>query len=260
MTLRLLFYSLLSVPSFSSFGQINLLNPRVCHDKIGYLKCYYDSSYRLEFDHGNFTGFSTPDSNLNYSDADKRLTFLSIYPNGVPKDTVQIKLLRHSIIITNGSLKKEITSLPTTATSLNDFHIGTYTVNNKARGLTFWAGSNRCVEVEVWPWEQGWQWDITVRQLNQTFKIKYNGFQKNGVESIYLRDDSLRKGMAASMTFKSLKKLVWLRSLYIDTITVHGKTVAKGMRTDNPYYYHYKKSGKIDKGKSVGEIKVCACN
>jgi hypothetical protein len=259
MTFRLLLYSFLVGISFKVTGQISLRNPQICYNNAGYLKCYYDGSYLLKFDKGNFTTFSSTDSNLKYSDIDKTLTFYSVYPIDEPKDTVQIKLLQHSILISNRTLHREITSLPTTATSFDEFNVGTYTVNDEGRGLTLLAGRDKNVEIEVWPWKQGWQWNIVVRQPRQTFLIKYNGFRKNRVENIILQNDSLRYGMGIFMTFKSLRKLSWLRAVYVATATINGRSVVKDMPTENPYWYRYKKNGKADKEKSVGEMKLCDC-
>jgi hypothetical protein len=176
-----------------------------------------------------------------------------------PKDTVQIKLQSHSILVTNGKLQKEITFLPSTALSFYDFHISTYTVNNVGRGLTFWAGRNRHVEIEVWDWKEAWSWKIVVREGRKIFLMDYNSFRKNRIETIMLQDDSLKYGMSISMTFKSLKKLWWLRAVYIDTVTVNGRNVVTNMPIDNPYWYRYKKSGKIDKKSTFGEMKLCDC-
>jgi hypothetical protein len=260
MTFRLLLYSFIIFISSNVAGQITLKNPQICHDEEGYLKCYYDGSYLLKFDKGNFKTFSSSDSNLKYSDIDKTLTFYSVYPVDEPSDTVQIKLQSHSILISNGKRQKEITSLPSTASSYNDFHISTYTVNNVGRGLTFWAGKDRYVELEVWDWKESWSWKVVVREATQTFLVDYNSFRNNRVESIMLQNDSLKYGMSISMTFKSLKKLWWLRAVYIDTTTVNGRTVVTNMPIENPYWYRYKKNGKVDNKKTVGEMKLCNCD
>lgn len=149
MTFRLLLFSFIVFISSNVVGQITLKNPQICHDGEGYLKCCYDGSYILKFDKGNFKTFSSFDSNLKYSDIDKTLTFYSVDPIDESRDTVQIRLQPHSILITNGKLQKEITSFPSTPSSFDDFHVSPYIVDGVGRGLTFWAGCGRYVVVKV---------------------------------------------------------------------------------------------------------------
>ena len=162
-----------------------------------------------------------------------------------------MKLLPHSILITKGSKQIEIDSLPNSPVSFHDFHVGAYTVNNIGRGLTFSTAGNRHVEVEVWTWKEGWSWKVVVRKDPHALLIAYNAFQKNRIERIMSLDYNLKLGMSVAMTFKSLKKLGRLNSFYLD---IDAKPI------DNPYSFRYKKNGKLNKKKSLGEIRICDCN
>jgi hypothetical protein len=256
---HLILSSLLLLFLFSVKGQVSLKHPKICHDKDGFLRCYYDGSYLLKFESGNFKTLVTADSSIKYSDDDKMFTFYSssfTFPETI--DTIHLKLLPHSIIISNDLKQKEITSLDQDLKDLDDFHIGTYSVDYKVSGFVFWAG-NKYIKVAVWTWGKAWSWDIVIQESHQVFGISYNSFHKNRVEFVGIQNDSLRYGMSISMTFKSLKKISWLRTEYIDTVTVNGKPVITDLLVGDRYWYYYKKNGKLDSKKTVGEMKLCDC-
>ena len=132
--------------SLSTAGQISLQAPRICHDNDGYLTSYFDGSYQMQFNKGNFQSLHSADSNFIYTDFDKTITYYPLYFPPM-KEHVQVKLLPHSILITKGSKQIEIDSLPNSPVSFHGFHIGAYTVNNIGRGLVFSTGGDRYVKV-----------------------------------------------------------------------------------------------------------------
>jgi hypothetical protein len=240
--------------SLSTDGQISLKAPRICHDNDGYLTSYFDGSYQMKFTNGNFQSLHSADSNFVFTDFDKTITYYPLFYSPI-KEHVQVKLLPHSILITKGSKQIEIDSLPNSASSFYDFDIGIYTVNNVGKGLMFSTVGGRNVEVEVWTFKEGWEWKVVVWKEKQVLWFTYNGFRKNRIESLIIQDDSLKRGMAINMTFKSLKKLWWLRSKYYYPDTINMSSIP----IDNAYSYRYKKNGKLNKKKSLGEISICDC-
>jgi hypothetical protein len=241
----ILLICLLSIICWPATGQLSLKSPQICHDDNGFLKCYFDGEYRLYFANGNFTNLLSDDSAIKYSDSEKTLSFYSM----PLKETVQVKLLQHSILITKEGQKKEITSFPSVPITLHGFYMGTYSDDNVGRGLAFWAAGKKWVQIEVWPFKESWSWKIMVRDSTEKLLLDYNSYKENRIESIMLMDDSLGYAMSVSMTFKSLRKLWWLRAFPTD---------AK-KNTSIPYWYYYNTNGKLDKKRTASDIKICNC-
>jgi hypothetical protein len=240
--------------SLSVAGQISLKTPRICHDKDGYLTCFFEGSYQMQFNKGNFRCLTSIDSDFVYNDSDKTITYYPLYPSS--KVPVHLQLLPHSILIIQGSKTTKLDTLPKIPSPLHDFNIGTYDVNPGGQGLLLSTAGGREVELEIWTFKEGWEWKPVVRKEKQTLVIVYNAFRKNRLESLMLMDDSLRRGMALSTTFRSLKKLWMLRSVYYYTDTA--KNIATmDIPVDNHYSYLYKKNGKLKR--SIGDVSICDC-
>lgn len=249
--------------STSIFGQLSLTKPIICHDKDKYLKCYNDGEYILTFAEGNFNEFRCFDNTLKYSDNDKTITFvhkMTAY-GSVIIDTIQIKQLAKSILLKKGSTSLEITSLKELPKEIEDYGIGYYSIDNVIRGLTFWSG-DKYIKLEVWTYGKTWSWTIIMKEDNRHFAIDYNSYRNNRVEHIFIQDDSLRYGMSISMTFKTLKKIWWLESSYVDTVGTleNGTPVIGGIPLDPYYKYEYSKSGKLKTKRGIAELKLCDCN
>lgn len=249
--------------STSIFGQLSLTNPLICHDKDNYLKCYNDGDYVLTFAEGNFNEFRTLDNTLKYSEIDKTITFLYKVTgySFVNVDTIQIKLLANSISLKKGSSSLEITSMKELPKEIEDYGVGYYSIDNVIGGLTFWSG-NKYIKLEIRTYGKTWSWAIIMKDNNKHFVIDYNGYRDNRVEHIFIQDDSLRYGMSISMTFKTLKKIWWLESSYVDTVrTLQNGTRVIGSIPLDPYYkYEYSKSGKLKIKRGIAELKLCDCN
>ncbi|MEO8404927.1 MAG: hypothetical protein ABI480_10035 [Chitinophagaceae bacterium] len=142
--------------------------------------------------------------------------------------------------------------------TIKDYEVSTYSVNNVIRGLGFYANDNY-YEVEVWSFEKAWEWNIFLREPPRWLGIFYNGFKKNRIDRIMISDDSLRCGMAISMTFRSLKKLWQLETFYAETIHTDKGDLRRQLSIDNSYHYIYRKNGKLKSWAANGEPKVCTC-
>jgi hypothetical protein len=249
--------------STSILGQVSLTNPLICHDKSIYLKCYNDGKYVLKFDEGNFKEFMTCDNTLKYSDIDKTVTFFHkmAFNGAVDVDTIQIKLLPKSILLKNGTSSFEITSMKELFREIEKYGIGYYSINNVIRGLTFWSG-DKYIKLEVWTYGKTWSWTMIMKDDSRHFAIDYNSYRNNRIAHIFIQDHSLRYGMSISMTFKTLKKISRLKSIYIDTVrtTQNGTPVIGGIPLDDYYEFEYTKLGKLKTKKGVGELKLCDCN
>lgn len=61
--------------SLSVAAQISLKTPRICHDKDGYLTSFFEGSYQMQFNKGNFRCLTSVDSDFVYNDSDKTITY-----------------------------------------------------------------------------------------------------------------------------------------------------------------------------------------
>lgn len=262
MKIRPILYFAVLLFTQSIYGQLSLTNPIVCHDKDNFLNCYNDGTYILTFGNGNFKEFKTADSVVKYSDIDKTLTF---YQKNVDAsstvDTIQIIQLPKSIVFKKGTAALEVTSLKIIPNEIYNYLVGTYSIDNDVMGLSFWVG-DKYFKIAIWTYGKVWHWDIIMKESNRSFIIGYNGFRHNRIEHIFIQDDLLRYGMATSMTFKTLKKIWHLESLYVDTLRTfdNGTPVIGSIQLDKNYKYEYGKKGKLKTDKIVGELKLCDCH
>lgn len=263
MTIRPFFLFTILLLTQSIYGQLSLTSPLICHDKDNYLRCYNDGNYILTFGNGNFKEFKTSDNTLKYSDVDKTITFTqkSRFYGSLIVDTIQIIQHTKSILLKKGTASLEITSLKEIPKEINDYGIGPYSIDNFVRGFTFWAG-DKYIKLEVWTFGKSWSWNIVAEEKSQRFAVQYNSYRRNRIEHIIIQDDNLRYGMTLSTTFKSLKKISRLYSLYVDTIRTleNGTPVIGSISLDKNYKYLYNKSGQLILNKNIGELKLCECD
>jgi len=171
-----------------------------------------------------------------------------------------LKQLAKSILLKKGTSSLEITSMKELPKEIEDYGVGYYSIDKVIRGLTFWSG-DKYIKLEVWTYGKTWSWTIIMKDDSRHFAIDYNGYRNNRVEHIFIQDDSLRYGMSISMTFKTLKKIWWLESSYVDTVRTlqNGTPVIGGIPLEPYYKYEYSKSGKLKTEKGIAELKLCEC-
>jgi hypothetical protein len=258
MTIKPILYLTVLLFSTSIYGQISLTNPLICHDKDNYLKCYNDGTYRLTFGNGNFNELKT-DSTFIYSDVDKSFAFFrkTLYP--LSFDTLTIKQLSHSILLTNGTEKLEITDLTNISSRLNDFGVGTYSLDGVIRGLSFNSG-DKFFKIEIWTYGKTWHWSFIMKQFNQRLTIDYNGYRGNRIQNIIIQDDDLQYGIAISTTFKTLKKIKRFISFYAPLEQRTSATSYSIIPLDKSYKYEYNRRGKLITKTVIGNLEVCNCN
>jgi len=237
------------------------MNPLICHDKDGYLKCYNDGNYIIKCSSGVFKEFRTISNSFIFSDDQKKLT--AVIKNSHDSslmDTIEITLQSRSLIIKKGNSSKLITSLNEIPEDLNDYGLTSYSKNNRFRGLLFCL-ADRCIKIEIWDFVKGWNWDIISNEDNRRFALKFYSFKKNRLEHIFIDDDSLRYGMSLSSSFKSRKKIWFLQSLYVDTLRTlnNGSPVIGAIPLQKNYKYEYNKSGRLKLDKVEGDFKICVC-
>lgn len=260
MTFRLLIFTLTFFFASHVAGQFSLKNPQICHDQDNFLKCYNDGTYILKFGHGDFEEFRTTDSSVVYLNSEKTFTFHQKsyhVPNTI--DTVQLKLLPKSILIRNGNKSLEITSISQIPSIINEFSIGNYSVDGTLEGFAFTVG-DKDFQIKVWTYDKVWSWDIKMYYTSQIFSILYNSYKKNRLSYIFIKDTAQKYGMAIGTTFRSLKKISRLQSVYSDTMTMNGKIVIGDYPLDKYYYYDYNSQGRLKSKLLVGEVKLCDCN
>jgi hypothetical protein len=247
--------------SISVEGQLNIKNPQICHDRNNFLTCYNDGQIILKFGNGDFKEFISADSSVKYSEADRTITFYRrSYSNPLLIDTVYVTQLPKSIMLKKRASSLEINSLADIPASIREFHIGAYSINNTVKGLSFGVGEKSFV-IEIWTYEKTWSWDIKMWQEDQILAFLYNKFLKNRLSHIVIKDFALKYGMAVGTTYRSLKKIRRLESVYVDTMTFEGRTVIGDYPLDKYYYYDYNKRGKLKSYPPVvGELKLCDCN
>lgn len=241
-------------------GQLSLKNPQICHDKENFLSCYNDGKYVLHFSHGTFKEYFSADSSVHYSEADRTITF---YPpshtRAATADTVKITLLPKALLLRNGTSTLEITDLKNIPDNIGLFSVGVKSTDQNVDGISFQAGSES-FEITIWTYYKDWSWDIKAWDGDQFFAILYNNFKKNRLGYIFIKDFSLKYGMAIRTTFKTLKRIDRLESAYVDTLTVNGHTSIQEYPLDKYYFYEYDKAGKLKTNSVVGELKLCECN
>lgn len=244
--------------STSIFGQLSLTNPLICHDKNNYLKCYNDGTYRLTFAKGNFNELQT-DSTFVYSDVDKSFTFYRKTPYPLSFDTLTIKQLPHSILLTNGTDNFEISDLSKISSRLNDFGVGTYSVDGVIRGLSFNSG-DKFFKIEIWTYRKTWHWSFIMKRFNQRLTIDYNGYRGNRIQNIIIQDDYLQYGIAISTTFKTLKKVKRFISFYAPLEQRTSATSYSIIPLDKSYKYEYNRRGKLIPKTVIGNLQICNCH
>jgi len=262
MKFRPFFYFALFFFALPAYGQLSLTDPLICHDRNNYLRCYNDGSCVLTFSNGNFKKFRTADNAFSYSDTEREIIFLrKRWDDPTSTDTVRIIQLPRSILVRKGTSSLEITSLKNIPRAIEDYGIGPYSVDSAVRGLTFWSGE-RWIRLEVWTYEKTWSWSIIMQENNRQVLIDYNGYKHNRLERILIQDDSLRYGMALSTTFKSLKKIWRLQSIYIDTLRIlkNGVPAIGAVPLSKEYRYEYRKTGRLNYMPAAGELKLCDCD
>lgn len=248
-------------------AQLNIKNPIICHDKDNYLKCYNDGIFILNFENGNFKKLKTVDSTVKYSDVAKTLTVvgkLKSFDSAI--DTFEITLRTHSVYIKKGTSTLELTS-DRIVPKIYMIGFGTTTVSydtleNERRftSLTLHIDGKE-FEFKFSTFWKTWSWDIIIRQQQHIAAISYNGYKKNRLEHLFISDDSLKYGTSARMTFRSLKKISELHSLYVDTIMINGKVgYGNTIPLEISYSYRYKKSGRIKTIRPQKDIRRCNCN
>lgn len=249
------------VISYSANGQLTLKNPAICHDADGYLKCFNDGKHIATFSNGNLKEFRTADGLFWYTDADKTINFCNkSWDMPSQLDTVQIKLLPKSVLLTRKGQTLTIDSLKNLPTGLRRFFVGPWSDNGYTRGLTFYSG-DRFFRIIISTYPRNWSWDIAMFRREERFVIAYNAYKENRFERMFIDDDSLRYGWAFSTTFKSSKKLWQLETLYVDTLRYVGESPVIGaVPQDKNYYYEYDRAGKLKNQKTVGELKLCNCD
>jgi len=251
------FFLAIFVLTLSANGQLSLKNPQICHDYNNYLSCYNDGSYVIRFKNGNFKEVKTTDGIIKYSDADKTLTFYQKSEvNPSQDDTVQIKQLPHSILLTKGASRLEISSLSAIPPEINSYFVYSYTQDSVDRGFAFPVG-NRWVEIEIWTEGKSWSWNLFVKEVEQKFGIIYNADMNNRVESIIIQDDSLKYGMAVFMTNRTLRKVRQLISSYVALDQGASGISGNIIPIDNSYRYEYDDNGKLEE--AAGRVRVCSC-
>jgi hypothetical protein len=260
MTFKLLIFAFLFFFVSSVAGQLSLKNPQICHDQDNFLKCYNDGTYILTFGHGDFEEFRTTDSSVVYLNNQKTFTFhqKSYHaPNSI--DTVQLKLLPKSILVKNGNKSIEITSISQIPSVNNDFSVGNYSIDGTVQGFAFTVG-DKDFQIKVRTYDKYWSWDIKMYYSSQIFSILYNGYKKNRLMYIFIKDTDQKYGMAIGTTFNSLKKISRLESVYSDTMTMNGKIVIGDYPLDKYYYYDYNHQGRLKSKPLAGELKLCDCD
>jgi hypothetical protein len=252
---RLLLFAFV-VLSLTIDAQVTLKNPVICHDNSGYLKCYNDGMFKLYFSKGKFTHLDAIDSSFSYLDETKTFTFYSYYP-GKPSERIQLQLLPRSIKVIKGAQVREITSMKENLNWLEDFYLSADSAIDR---LYFFVPGPKKFRIDVHDLHKGWSWDILMVQPIWIL-IKFNLYKKNRLEMVIVRDDSLRYGMSVSTTFRSLKKLWQLQAWYTETIidTNRNTRLTRNVKLENPYHYYYRKNGRLNKKKTVSEIKDCSC-
>jgi len=241
-------------------GQVSIKNPQICHDNNNFLSCYNDGINLLRFGNGNFKEYRSSDSLIKYADETKTFSFINkrSYPQ-ISIDTISIKLLPHSIEFKNNGKKISIDSLKNLETAIADFPIQTFTNNKIIKGLSFTVDT-KWIEIELWDWDKNWSWNITIKNLSNTFLIKYNGFRNNKVEMIYAYDENLKHGTCFYMTFKTLEKLTRVESIYYNRFDTLSTTTFRQESLANYYKYEYNRKGILERDKVNGELKICGCN
>ena len=259
MKFKYLLPTLMLLFSISTQAQLTVRNPEICHTTDGYLKCYNDGFYKLFFSKGNFKYFVSADSSIRYSEDSKTIAFIpeSLF-NSSQVEMIEIQLLSHSILLKKGKQSLNITSMQDIPSTLNEFSLNTYSSATNIKGFTFYAGG-KFIKIEINTSGKQWSWDIVLKENQQFFIIAYNVFRNNRVQHIFVQNDSLRYGMSVSMTFKSLKKIWFLKADYVEKVQYGNKQLIKSVPLDNAYKYEYKRNGKLKTNKSIGNIKVCEC-
>lgn len=261
-----LFLVLITTASYVE-AQLNIRKPLICHDEDNYLRCYNDGTFILNFDKGNFKKFSTVDSNINYSDATKTLNVIGkLDPFATDVDTFEIKLRSRSIYINKGASTLELTS-DTILPEIYSIGFGTQLIrfdtlecDRRFTSLVLHIDRKE-VEFQISTFWETWSWNIIIRQPRYTAAISYNGYKKNRFENVFIRDDSLKYGTSISATFRSLKKISELHSLYVDTIMIHSELgYGDIIPLEDGYSYRYKKNGRLKTVRPPNDFKKCDCD
>lgn len=216
---------LLSIFSSSaSYGQVSIKSPQICHTQEKYLACISDGDFILTFSNAEFMELKTSDSLVKYSNHLKTIIFLSkSFDQSEHFDTISISLLKRSVILKKGNESIIIDSLPKLKDVLHTFGIGNISTNGKIDGLAFSVGAT-LYKVRISTFFRHWSWDIEVEKGPKRVLIEYNGFKNNCLSKIYVRDENLRYGLVISTSFRTLKKIESLESLYSDTVNMNGVT------------------------------------
>lgn len=259
--MRLLTFLLLSVCiTNTSKAQLSIRNPQICHNQENYLACITDSEFLLTFANGEFLGLKTSDSLVKYSNQTKTITFLRKEFNPqMHFDTISISLLEKSILLKRGNEFLEIDSLSNLERLLYSYGVGNVTINGSIQGPAFSVG-NTIFKITISTYSKRWAWDIRIEKEAKKILLTYNGFKNNRLSGIYFRDESVRYGFVVSTSFRTLKKIESVESLYTDTINTNGVTVrTNSIPLNENFYFKYLKSGKLKSVFKKGELKLCDC-
>lgn len=271
MIFRIFSFLFLTIPFFAD-GQLSLKNPSICHDKEDYLKCYNDGTYILKFEKGNFIEFKTTDSTVRYSNLEKTITiYKKLSGNDTEIDSLQIKLLPRSVILKKGNLVSEVKSF----TENINLEIYKFMIDKHSRynSSIYEDGNNLSFNVNdihfnirVDVFNQSWSWNIFMQKNKENLSVRYNGYQQNRLAGIDIEDDSFQYGIWVLVNELKSKNKIWvLESFNVDSagrfhIVGYGdnmKAIIGGIPLNKMYKYDYYKNGKLNRKKSIGEIKLC---
>jgi hypothetical protein len=254
----LLFLSV--IISHTSKAQLSIKNPQICHNQEKHLACINDGDFLLTFANGEFLELKTSDSMVKYSNLSRTITFLSKeFKPQVHFDTITISLLQNSILLKKGKELHEMDSLSKLKEVLHSFGVGNTSINGSINGLAFSVG-DKIFKVEISTFYKRWAWDIRIEKEAKTVLLEYNGAKHSRLNRIYVRDENLRYGLVVSTSFRTLKKVESVESLYSDTVNMNDVTTRTNIIPQSQgFYFNYKKSGKLKSERQKRELKLCDC-
>lgn len=244
----LLLFCLLA-PVIASHAQVSLTNPRICHDKNKFLRCYYDGYVHITVEKGRTKFIKTTDSIVSYNVPGNFLTIRA-------SDTVQLKLLPSSILITNGRESFTITSTEQMPGSLRQFYIDSLRFK-VYEGLIYMNVNGTFITVTVRDFFKTWTWRTDIQKGDVYLRISLHSLRKNRLQFFHILNDDINYRFSLA-TSRSYKKVYWLRAnSYIDTTSefYHNEYP----RPDD-YQYWYSASGKLKSTYAKGELRLCECD
>ena len=240
--------------SFSLHAQVTIRNPQICHDAEGYLKCYNDGSYILNFKSGNLYSVNTSDSSINYNDSTKTLKFFYDSLSGKKRVELTIQLLSSSILIKQGERTLELKDLYGNLEALDEFPLFVDSTKAYPRILIFNRGGKH-VEIEIHNLKnQELSWNIHIRRNWVKFALLFNAVKQNRLQFIFIHDEEQKYGMVLSTTLKTSQKVYTLESYFLER--EEGRIRRRILEPS--YNYKYAKNGKLKKDMS-SSLKLCSC-